>query len=87
MEQLQHLQEAYAWLLPLIIILVIWEAIWKLIAMWKAARGIRRNIGSHLTYEAGLGFGYQHILYKSVGFSENEGELAVNLHLRVGYRF
>ena len=28
----------FAWLLPVIIFLGIWEAVWKLIAMWKAAR-------------------------------------------------
>ncbi|MBI4931355.1 MAG: hypothetical protein HY841_11370 [Bacteroidetes bacterium] len=38
MEKLQHLHEILAWLLPVIIILSIWEAIWKLIAMWKAGR-------------------------------------------------
>jgi len=26
------------WLLPVIIIAVIWESIWKLIAVWKSAR-------------------------------------------------
>ena len=49
--------------------------------------GIRRNLGDHFTYEAGIGIGYLHVFYKSVGFFENEGEAAVNLHLRVGYRF
>lgn len=27
-----------AWLLPLIILLAIWEMVWKAVAMWKAAR-------------------------------------------------
>ncbi|MGM0636575.1 MAG: DUF5652 family protein [Bacteroidota bacterium] len=27
-----------SWLLPLILILVIWDSIWKLIALWHAAR-------------------------------------------------
>ena len=31
---LEHL----SWLLPLLIFLVIWELLWKIIAMWKAAR-------------------------------------------------
>ena len=31
---LEHLR----WLLPLLIFLVIWEVLWKIIAMWKAAR-------------------------------------------------
>jgi hypothetical protein len=26
------------WLIPLIIIVAIWDTVWKLIAMWKAAR-------------------------------------------------
>lgn len=38
MEKLQHIQETLAWLVPVIIILGIWEAVWKLIAMWKAGR-------------------------------------------------
>ncbi|MCH7415122.1 hypothetical protein MM213_16595 [Belliella sp. R4-6] len=49
--------------------------------------GIRRNLGNHFTYEAGIGIGYRHLFYKSYGYAENEGEVAVNLHLRVGYRF
>jgi hypothetical protein len=44
MEKLQHLQETFPWLLPLIIILALWEGVWKLIAMWKAARN------NHLTW-------------------------------------
>ena len=27
------------WLIPTIIILAIWDTVWKLIAMWKAAKG------------------------------------------------
>jgi len=27
-----------SWFIPLIIILSIWEAVWKLIALWKSAR-------------------------------------------------
>ncbi|MBA2581997.1 MAG: hypothetical protein H0V01_01270 [Bacteroidetes bacterium] len=30
--------EVFEGFMPLIIILIIWEVIWKLIAMWKAAR-------------------------------------------------
>jgi hypothetical protein len=26
------------WLIPVIIVLAIWDSVWKLIAMWKAAR-------------------------------------------------
>ena len=49
--------------------------------------GIRRNIGNHFTYETGIGIGYRYIFAKSVGYLANEGEFALNLHLRIGYRF
>jgi len=49
--------------------------------------GIRRNIGNHFNYEAGLGIGYVHYFAKNAGYSENDSEVAVNLHLRIGYRF
>jgi hypothetical protein len=49
--------------------------------------GIRRNIGSHFTYETGIGIGYIYYFAKNAGYSENEGEVALNLHLRIGYRF
>ena len=35
---LPHLPEAFVWLMPIIIILMIWDTVWKLIAMWKAGR-------------------------------------------------
>jgi hypothetical protein len=38
MDKLQHLQGTMSWFIPVIIILVTWDLIWKLIAMWKAAR-------------------------------------------------
>jgi hypothetical protein len=38
MDKLQNLQETLIWPMPLIIILIIWELVWKLIAMWKAGR-------------------------------------------------
>ena len=40
MESLQHLlnQENRTLLLSLLIVIVIWDAIWKLIALWKASR-------------------------------------------------
>jgi hypothetical protein len=46
MEQLtpEHLHEIIIGLLPIIIILIIWEAVWKLIALWKAAKN------NHLTW-------------------------------------
>lgn len=30
--------EALCWFIPVIIILALWEAVWKVIAMWKSAR-------------------------------------------------
>ncbi len=49
--------------------------------------GIKRNIGNHFTYEAGIGIGYRYIFAKNVGYSKNEGQAAMNIHLRIGYRF
>jgi len=34
----QQLNSMLPWLIPVIIILAIWDAVWKLIAMWKAGR-------------------------------------------------
>ena len=49
--------------------------------------GIRRNIGAHFNYEAGIGVGYIYYFGKASGYSENEGYAKLNLHLRIGYRF
>lgn len=49
--------------------------------------GIRRNIGNHFTYETGIGIGYVYFFAKDAGYVENEGDAALNLHLRIGYRF
>jgi hypothetical protein len=38
LDKFQHLQETYPWLLPILIVLIFWEMIWKIIAMWKSAR-------------------------------------------------
>jgi hypothetical protein len=39
MEQLpEEMIAMITWLLPLILILALWEIVWKLIAMWKAGR-------------------------------------------------
>ncbi len=48
--------------------------------------GIRRNIGEHFTYETAFGIGYGHQFRSSKGYEDIE-DLAVNLHLRIGYRF
>ena len=55
----------------------------SLIPTW----GIRRNIGEHFTYETGIGLGYRYYFAKSVGYTKDESSAALNLHLRVGYRF
>ncbi|MDD4144600.1 MAG: DUF5652 family protein [Prolixibacteraceae bacterium] len=34
----QQIFSSMPWLLPVILIAVIWESIWKLIALWKSAR-------------------------------------------------
>ena len=49
--------------------------------------GIRRNVGSHFTYETGIGIGYVHYFKKENVYLINESDVAVNLHLRIGYRF
>ena len=49
--------------------------------------GIRRQIGKHFNYEAGFGIGYRYIFAKNAGFENDDQEAAVNLHLRIGYRF
>jgi len=35
MEQLSSLP---AWVIPVILILIVWDGVWKLIALWKSAR-------------------------------------------------
>lgn len=49
--------------------------------------GIRRHIGNHFNYEAGFGVGYLHYFEKENVIIINESNVAVNLHLRIGYRF
>lgn len=49
--------------------------------------GIRRNIGNHFNYETGIGVGYLHYFNKDNVVLINEPDVAVNLHLRIGYRF
>jgi hypothetical protein len=38
MENLQNFMITIGWLTPVIIFCALWDAIWKAIAMWKAAR-------------------------------------------------
>ncbi len=38
MENLQQLAGTMMWLTPLITFLILWDGIWKLIALWRAGR-------------------------------------------------
>ena len=33
-----NLDESFVWFIPVLVILVVWDTVWKLIAMWKAGR-------------------------------------------------
>jgi len=49
--------------------------------------GIRRNIGQHFNYEAGIGAGFSHTFAERAGYDRDKSELELNMHLRIGYRF
>jgi hypothetical protein len=49
--------------------------------------GIRRNIAKQFNYETGIGIGYRYIFAKQAGYLENESDVTINLHLRIGYKF
>ena len=49
--------------------------------------GIRRQIGKHFNYETGIGIGYIHFFNPTNISFDNEADLALNLHLRLGYCF
>lgn len=49
--------------------------------------GIRRNIGKHFNYETGIGIGYIHFFKEENVYIPFDDGVAVNLHLRIGYRF
>ena len=49
--------------------------------------GIRRHIGNHFNYEAGIGIGYIHYFNDKDYIIIDEADVAVNLHLRLGYTF
>ncbi len=49
--------------------------------------GIRRQIGSHFNYETGIGIGYIHYFNPNNLSFDGEADVAVNLHLCLGYRF
>ncbi|MEY5069880.1 MAG: hypothetical protein RLZ47_1742 [Bacteroidota bacterium] len=48
--------------------------------------GIKRNLSKRLNFETGLGLGYRYIFAKQAGYSANEGDVAMNLHLRFGFK-
>ncbi|HMP99849.1 MAG TPA: hypothetical protein PKC24_08710 [Cyclobacteriaceae bacterium] len=49
--------------------------------------GIRRNIGNHFNYEAGLGIGYRYYFPEDPEKFGERNQVALNLHLRIGFRF
>lgn len=51
--------------------------------------GIRRTIGKHFNYEAGIGIGYAYAFeYKDNGYAYKADDATVaNIHLRIGYHF
>jgi len=49
--------------------------------------GIRRNIGKHFNYETAIGVGYIKVFKEANTIITSEPDVAVNLHLRIGYRF
>lgn len=50
--------------------------------------GIRRTIAkSNFNFEAGIGLGYRFYFLKQYGYTKNDGETALDLHLRIGYTF
>ncbi len=38
MVKFQCLQDYPTWFLPVLIVLILWDTVWKIIAMWKSAR-------------------------------------------------
>lgn len=55
------IKDSPLWLIPLIIVLIIWDAVWKMIALWKSTRS------NHLAWFIWLGiinsFGILPIIY------------------------
>jgi len=49
--------------------------------------GIKRNIGNHFNYETGIGLGLRYYFGENSKNLKNKSEGALNLHLRIGYRF
>jgi hypothetical protein len=58
----------------------------KFVPKW----GIRRSLGKHISYEAGIGFGYERYLNgtaRTVGVfgSGSKGNFTADIHLRIGF--
>jgi len=49
--------------------------------------GLRRNLGQHFNFETGAGIGYVYYFAKNAGYSENEGEVTINILFKIGYKF
>lgn len=50
--------------------------------------GIKRSFGnSNFIYEIGTGVGFRYYFVKQYGFSKNEVQGAIDLHLKIGYSF
>lgn len=51
--------------------------------------GIRRTIGEHFNYETGIGIGYvRYLNTDELSYTtQDKGGAAINIHLRIGYRF
>jgi hypothetical protein len=48
--------------------------------------GIKRNIGKRFDYEIGGGFGYRYIL-EEIKHQDKKSEFAINILLRIGYKY
>ena len=49
--------------------------------------GLRRNLGQHFNFETGVGLGYIYYFAKNAGYGENEGDVIINILLKIGYKF
>ena len=49
--------------------------------------GIKRNVGQHFTYETAFGVGYTFYYGKYADLITDDGEVAINLNFKLGYRF
>lgn len=49
--------------------------------------GMRRNIGSNFNYEFGGGLGYRKVFEDSHRINQNNQDIAIYIHARIGYKF